>query len=74
MLHFEVVWLYCTATVEKAVLPDDNFKFAVMKIFPKYTKIALLFIRIYMSVAEVLDLAGLELNLSSEFKIGKYQP
>ncbi len=32
MLHFEVVQLDWEATVKKSVLPDDNFKFVVMKL------------------------------------------
>jgi hypothetical protein len=46
--------------LKKAVLPDDNFKFAAMKKFPKSTNIVLLFIGIYMSVAEgvLLDCAA----------------
>jgi hypothetical protein len=40
--------------LKKSILPDDNFKFVVMKFFPKHANIALLFIRIYMPVAEVV--------------------
>jgi hypothetical protein len=40
MLHFEVVWLDCAATVEKSVLPDDNFQFVLMKILPKKANVA----------------------------------
>jgi hypothetical protein len=50
MLHFEVVWRDCPVTVEK--ISPANFKFAVVKNFPKCENIVLLFIRIYMPVAE----------------------
>jgi hypothetical protein len=54
MLHFEAVWLYCTATVEKkSVLPDDTFKF-FMNFFPKYANTFVLFIRMLMPVGEVV--------------------
>jgi hypothetical protein len=49
-------WCGTTAQPQwiKSVLPDDNFKLVVMKILPKYANIALLFIKIYMPVAEVV--------------------
>jgi hypothetical protein len=44
----------CSLSGKKSVLPDDNFKFVVRKIFPKYANIVLLFIQIYMPEAEVV--------------------
>jgi hypothetical protein len=52
MLRLE---LDCAATIEKkSVLPDENFKFVVLKIFLGYASIVLLFIRIYMPIAVVV--------------------
>jgi hypothetical protein len=55
MPHFEVVCLDCTVTVgKKLLLPDDNFNF--IKKFPIYANTVLLFLWLYMPMAEVVIL------------------
>jgi hypothetical protein len=46
--------LTAQAQLKKSVLPDDKFQFVVVKKFPKYANIALLFIRIYVPEAKVV--------------------